>query len=116
MNAHKRNRLNAAQNHVAGAAYAPGEFAPNELLTNLLHVSGRSQQGPPRLYALPDILVRGKFSKSHVYNLIARGQFPKPALVLGPRFTRWDSEVDQRFESPAAWITAHATDAQAVPA
>jgi predicted DNA-binding transcriptional regulator AlpA len=66
------------------------------------------------LYSLPNILERGKFSKSHIYNLMARGQFPKPALVLGPRFTRWDNEVDSWFESPTAWIAAHAESA--VPA
>jgi len=60
------------------------------------------------LYSLPNILERGKFSKSHIYNLIARGQFPKPALVLGPRFTRWDIEVDNWFKNPAVWIAAHA--------
>jgi len=63
------------------------------------------------LYSLPNILERGKFSKSHLYNLISRGQFPKPALVLGPRFTRWDDEVDRWFESPSAWIAAHAESA-----
>lgn len=73
-----------------------------------------TEKATPRLYALPDILARGKFSKSHIYNLIARGQFPKPALVLGPRFTRWDQEVDLWFESPTLWITAHAESA--VPA
>lgn len=61
------------------------------------------------LYALPDNLARGKFSKSHLYNLMARGQFPKPCLVLGPRFTRWSAaECDQWFDDPAAWIAAHA--------
>ena len=59
--------------------------------------------------ALPDILSRGKFSKSHVYNMMARGQFPQPALRMGPRFTRWSSDdVDAWFSDPAAWIAAHA--------
>ena len=58
--------------------------------------------------ALADILSRGKFSKSHVYNLMARGQFPLPILKLGPRFTRWSAqEVDEWFADPAAWIAAH---------
>jgi len=60
------------------------------------------------LYALPDILARGKFSKSHVYNLMARGQFPQPVLRMGPRFTRWGMDVDTWFADPAAWIAAHA--------
>ena len=41
------------------------------------------------LYAQPDILSRGRFSKSHLYNLMARGHFPQPVLRMGPRFTRW---------------------------
>ncbi|MDO9278298.1 MAG: AlpA family phage regulatory protein [Polaromonas sp.] len=61
----------------------------------------------PALYALPDILARGKFSKSHLYNMMERGQFPKPALVLGSRFTRWDEEVDCWFADAPAWIAAH---------
>jgi predicted DNA-binding transcriptional regulator AlpA len=61
------------------------------------------------LYALPDILERGKFSKSHLYNLLQRKQFPAPVLVLGPRFTRYSAEqVDQWFADPAAWIAANA--------
>ena len=62
------------------------------------------------LYSLPNILERGKFSKSHAYNLIKRGQFPQPALRCGPRFTRWSAaDVDSWFENPARWLaTAHA--------
>ena len=60
------------------------------------------------LYSQPDILSRGKFSKSHLYNLMARGHFPKPCLVMGPRFTRWGSDVDMWFADPAAWIAANA--------
>jgi predicted DNA-binding transcriptional regulator AlpA len=64
-------------------------------------------QPPTRdaLYALPDILNRGKFSKSHVYNMMARGQFPQPVLRIGCRFTRWSStDVDAWFSQPAAFI------------
>lgn len=77
---------------------------------NSLTESAQTQSQPtPRLYALPDILARGKFSKSHLFNLVKRGQFPKPALVLGPRFTRWSAEqCDQWFSDPAAYIAAHA--------
>lgn len=61
------------------------------------------------LYAQPDILARGKFSKSHLYNLMARGYFPQPCLRMGPRFTRWSAEqVEQWFQDPAAWIAANA--------
>ena len=57
------------------------------------------------LYALPDLLHKGKFSKSHAYNLMARNCFPKPTLVLGPRFTRWSAEeCDLWFADPAGWI------------
>lgn len=67
------------------------------------------QTQTPALYALPDILARGKFSKSYLYVLLQREHFPKPVLVLGPRFTRWSAEeCNQWFEDPAAWIAAHA--------
>lgn len=115
MNSYKRNRLNAAQNHVAGAAYAPDDFVRGESHTSLLHVSGHSQQGPPAFCDLPDILIRGKFSKSHLYNLMARGHFPQPVLRMGPRFTRWSAEqCDQWFTSPIDWINAHVNNAQVV--
>ena len=62
-----------------------------------------------RLYTQSDITDRGRFSKSHLYNMMARGHFPSPILVQGPRFTRWSvAECDQWFEDPAAWIAAHA--------
>jgi len=65
------------------------------------HDSNRSAS----LYALPDLLPKGNFSKSHVYNLMARNCFPKPTLVLGPRFTRWSAEeCDQWFANPTQWI------------
>jgi predicted DNA-binding transcriptional regulator AlpA len=67
---------------------------------------------PKALYAQPDILTRGKFSKSHLYNLMARGQFPQPALRCGPRFTRWSAaDVDEWLSNPQGWITAHAESA-----
>lgn len=63
----------------------------------------------PGLYAQPDILALGKFSKSHLHNMMARGQFPQPGLRCGPRFTRWKAaDVDAWFADPAAWIAAHA--------
>lgn len=62
----------------------------------------------PALYAQPDILSRGNFSKTHHYNLMARDQFPKPCLVMGKRFTRWSAvDVDDWFADPVAWIAAH---------
>lgn len=115
MNTSKRNRLNAAQNHIAGAAYVSGECAQPTSAVSKPLIEWHSQQGPPFLYAQPDILSRGKFSKSHLYNLMARGHFPQPVLRQGPRFTRWSSvDVDPWFESPATWIRTHAPEAQAV--
>ena len=62
----------------------------------------------PSLYAQPDILNRGKFSKSHLYNLMGRGHFPKPCLVMGPRFTRWSAlDVDAWFADPKGWLEAN---------
>jgi predicted DNA-binding transcriptional regulator AlpA len=60
------------------------------------------------LYSQSDLLIKGRFSKSHLYNLQARGHFPRPVLVLGSRFTRWSAtECDQWFSDPAGWIEAH---------
>ena len=57
------------------------------------------------LYALTDLLPKGNFSKSHLYNLMTRNCFPKPTLVLGPRFTRWSAEeCDKWFSNPTGWI------------
>lgn len=64
---------------------------------------------PSALYAQPDILARGRFSKSHLYNLMARGQFPQPCLVCGPRFTRWSAaDVDVWLADPQGWMAANA--------
>jgi len=64
---------------------------------------------PKALYSQSDITALGSFSRSHLYNLVALGRFPAPALRLGPRFTRWSAaEVDAWFADPAAWIAAHA--------
>jgi predicted DNA-binding transcriptional regulator AlpA len=66
------------------------------------------------LYALPDITSRGKFSKSHLYNMMARGHFPKPVLRCGPRFTRWNAAaVDAWMADPASWIAANEAKARA---
>lgn len=66
-----------------------------------------TQPNQPALYAVPDILARGKFAKSTLYKLQSRGHFPKPAIVLGSRFTRWNAtECDLWFSDPAGWIAA----------
>lgn len=67
------------------------------------------QQAPTHaLCTLPEIMGRAKISKSAVYSWIAQGKFPKPFLVLGPRYTRWSvQEIDQWMADPAAWIAAH---------
>lgn len=65
------------------------------------HDSNRSAS----LYELSDLLVRGKFSKSYVYDLMKRNCFPKPTLVLGSRFTRWSAaECEKWFANPTQWI------------
>jgi predicted DNA-binding transcriptional regulator AlpA len=63
----------------------------------------------PALYTQHDITSRGSFSKSHLYNLIARGHFPAPVLKDGPRFTRWSAvEVDAWLADPRAYLAANA--------
>lgn len=67
------------------------------------------------LYSQPEITARGSFSKSHLYAMVARGQFPAPVLRFG-RFTRWAAkDVDAWFADPAGWIAAHAEQGE-VPA
>jgi predicted DNA-binding transcriptional regulator AlpA len=63
------------------------------------------QRAMTALYTQADITRMGNFSKSHLYNLIARGHFPQPIIRSGPRFTRWSSvQCDEWFADPAAWI------------
>jgi predicted DNA-binding transcriptional regulator AlpA len=61
-----------------------------------------------QLHREKDITARGKFSKAHLYNMVARGEFPKQVIAT-PRFARWGSDVDLWFADPAAWIAANAT-------
>lgn len=62
---------------------------------------------PKQLYRERDITDRGKFSKSHLYNMVARGEFPRQ-LIAGKRFARWGPEVDVWFADPTSWIKDHA--------
>lgn len=109
MHPSKLNRVNAAQNHLAGSVFLANAGVIAETGSASSKAEGNSAQGPPALYAQPDILSRGKFSKSHLYNLMARGHFPKPALRMGPRFTRWSAEeVDGWFADPTGYVASHA--------
>mgnify|MGYP003608112075 CR=1 FL=1 len=57
------------------------------------------------LCSAKDIAAMGGPKKSHLYDLIARGHFPAPAVRLGPRYTRWSSAaVLDWLHNPAAWI------------
>lgn len=54
-----------------------------------------------------DITSVARMSRSHLYNLVARGEFPQPVTRL-PRYTRWTAEdVNAWLADPAAWIAAH---------
>lgn len=65
----------------------------------------------PRLYTQADVSERCRLSRSHLYSLLARRQFPAPALRLGPKFTRWSSaDVDEWVRDPQGWIDRHAHD------
>jgi predicted DNA-binding transcriptional regulator AlpA len=61
-----------------------------------------------QLYRERDITARGKFSKSHLYNMIARGEFPRQ-VINERRFARWGSEVDLWFADPLAWRRTHSS-------
>ena len=63
----------------------------------------------PALYTRLDIAERGGPRKTHLYNLIARGQFPDATVRIGARYTRWSAaEVDKWLDDPSAWIAANA--------
>lgn len=67
----------------------------------------------PRLYTQADVSARCRLSRSHLYNLMDRGQFPAPVLRLGPKFTRWAAhEVDEWARDPQGWIDRNAPAAQ----
>jgi predicted DNA-binding transcriptional regulator AlpA len=66
------------------------------------------------LCTLPEILVRIKVSKSAVYVWMANNKFPRPCLVLGPRYTRWSvQEIDSWLADQAALTAANAKGAAA---
>ncbi|MEN9780738.1 MAG: hypothetical protein RL014_1886 [Pseudomonadota bacterium] len=76
------------------------------------YASRATVQPSVALYTQRDVIARCNFSKSHLYNLIARCQFPQPALRCGPRFTRWSaSEVNAWLLDPAGWIRQHSPQA-----
>ncbi len=76
-----------------------------------------SQTLGPRLYSQPDVTARCRVSRSQIYNLMQRGQFPQPVLRLGPKFTRWSaSDVDAWASDPARWIARHAEAVEGVAA
>lgn len=50
---------------------------------------------PQSLKRLPDVLTRVGYSRSTIYQLIARGKFPKP-ISLGARAVAWlESDIDK---------------------
>lgn len=60
---------------------------------------------------ISDILVFAAFSRSHLYGLIAKGHFPKPAIRYGRRFTRWRAhEVQEWLSDPQGWIDRQDTN------
>lgn len=62
----------------------------------------------PALYSQRDVTALCSFSRSQLYKLVAGHRFPVPAVVLGPRFTRWKaSDVQAWLADPQGWITAH---------
>lgn len=108
MNPSKLKRLNAPLNQVEVSVCRPSGVA-QKALSNSEPVSGTDQLGLPALYALPDILRRGKFSKSFLYVMLSKEQFPQPVLRMGPRFTRWSAaQVDSWLADPQGWQAAHA--------
>ena len=64
---------------------------------------------PVGLMASREVTKTACISRAHLYNLVARGQFPQPALRVGPRFTRWKAcDVYAWLADPQGWIKNHA--------
>jgi prophage regulatory protein len=60
------------------------------------------------LMAAKTITKAVNISRAHLYNMLARGLFPKPVLRCGPRFTRWKaSDVQAWLADPQGWIAAN---------
>ena len=58
------------------------------------------------IYRLPDVIARTGLSRSAIYDLAAKGQFPQQ-INLGPRTVGWvESEVME-------WIEARINDSRA---
>lgn len=70
------------------------------------------------LMAAKEITKTANISRAHLYNLLGRGQFPQPALRVGPRFTRWKAcDVHAWLADPQSWIAANqSTKTEGVPA
>lgn len=74
--------------------------APSTLIEQSIHCTRK------------EIEALGGPKKSHLYSLIAKGQFPAPAVRLGPRYTRWATEdVLAWLRDPADWIARHTAEA-----
>lgn len=59
--------------------------------------SPRSELAPLRILRMRDLRERLQISSSHIFALIARGDFPKPfVLVPGGRSVGWlETQIDQ---------------------
>jgi predicted DNA-binding transcriptional regulator AlpA len=81
----------------------------------------RVKQNPAEVWqglmAAKEIVKTANISRAYLYVMLARKTFPQPVLRQGPRYTRWlASDVQAWLADPQAWISAHATGAQAVTA
>lgn len=62
------------------------------------------QMNLPFLISAREVIQRAGISRSHLYALLQRRQFPSP-VVRRARFTRWHStDVDAWISNPAAWL------------
>lgn len=66
------------------------------------------QSSTDALLSIKDVMSRVRCSRPTVYRMMARAQFPKPALRCGPRFTRWAArDVNAWLANPQGWIEAN---------
>ena len=60
------------------------------------------------LMAAKEIINLAKLSRAHLYSMLARSQFPQPAIRVGSRFTRWKAcDVQAWLSDPEGWIKTH---------
>ena len=51
----------------------------------------------PKLLRLPQVIERTNLKRSTIYDLMAKGRFPKPVKITGARLNTWPAEEVEQF-------------------